>query len=345
MMKSLILIVGAAIVVALLPCNCDIAAAAPAKTIELRLAHGQPGMHPLHTKVWVPWAAELEKRTQGRVKVKIYPANQLGAPPEHYDIAVRGTCDISAVTPTQIPGRFPLEVCFHLPYLVQGAMGDPTSDKLRHMIYEKYLIPYEFKDVKVLWTGRYGLNVLHMVKKPVRTVEDMQGLVIGFPGGRIMPKLMARVNASAEMTFVPDMYTSLERGTIDGMIIPMEATAAFKLQEVEKYNTRLDLASGSFFMAMNLKTWKSLSPDIQKIIEELNPWAEEATAKALDEATKVNYMIAEKAGVELIEFTPEDMARFVKISRPVEVEWVEEMAAKGLPTRALYDDIKKLVGR
>jgi len=345
MMKSLILILGAAMVVALALGDFDKPAAAAAKPIVLRLAHGQPVMHQLHKKVWVPWAAEVEKRTQGRVKVKIYPANQLGAPPEAYDIAVRGTCDISGVTPTMMPGRFPLEVCFHLPYLVQGAMGDPTSDKLRHMIYEKYLIPYEIKQAKVLWTGRYGLNVLHMVKKPVRTVEDMQGLVIGFPGGRVMPKLLARVNASAETTFVTDMYTSLERGTIDGMIIPMEATVAFKLQEVEKYNTRLDLASGTFFMAMNLKTWESLPPDIQKIIDELNSWAEETTAKALHESTKANYMIAKKAGVELIEFTPEEMARFVEISRPVEVEWVEELAAKGLPTRALYEDIKKIVGK
>jgi TRAP-type C4-dicarboxylate transport system substrate-binding protein len=319
-------------------------APAPAKTIELRFAHSWPPMHELHAQVFLPWSNELEKRTNGRYKFQIYPSGMLGANTETYDIAVKGTTDISVVTQSQIPGRFPLEEAFHLPYLIQGPMGDPTSDKIRHVIYDKYLIPLELKDVKVLWTGRYGPNVLHMVKKPVRSVEDMKGSVIGFPGGRILPMLLDRLGASAEMVFFPDMYTALQRGTIDGMLIPMEATLAAKLQEVEKYNTNLNLASGSFCVVMNTKTWESLPPDVQQIMDELDVWAEARAAKAMADSTLGNYLVTKRDGVEMIELAPEEMARLIEISRPVELQWVQELEAKGLPARALYEDIKKMTG-
>ena len=53
-------------------------APAPVKALELRLSNSTAPMHVQHKDVLVPWAAEVEKRTQGRIKVTVYPAQQLG---------------------------------------------------------------------------------------------------------------------------------------------------------------------------------------------------------------------------------------------------------------------------
>jgi hypothetical protein len=54
------------------------------------------------------------------------------------------------------------------------------------MVYDRYLIPQYFRDVKVLWNGRFSLNVLQMPSKPIRRLEDIKGLVIGFAGGGVL---------------------------------------------------------------------------------------------------------------------------------------------------------------
>jgi TRAP-type C4-dicarboxylate transport system substrate-binding protein len=255
----------------------------------------------------------------------------------------KGLVDITNVVPSFYAGRFPLEDAFHLPFLCPGAMGDPRSDRIVKMMYEKYLIPIYFSDVKVLWLGRFPRLTLHMAKKPVRTMEDLKGLVIGFPGGRILPKMLGLMGASGEHTLIPDMYTNLDRGVIDGMFIPRDTVPAFKLHEVQKYNTMVDPGSGSHFVAMNLKAWNKISPADQKIIEDLSPWVVERHIKALAGVHGYSKKLFMDAGVEMIDLSPEEQARWKKVSKPVRDEWIKEVEGKGLPGKAVFDDINKIM--
>ena len=91
-------------------------AQAPAKQIRLKFATHLPSMHHGYRNLIAPWAAEVEKRTEGRVKVTVYPDQQLGKLPEMYDDLVRGTSDIALILPVFIMGRFPLEGVFVLKY-------------------------------------------------------------------------------------------------------------------------------------------------------------------------------------------------------------------------------------
>jgi len=90
-------------------------AQAPTKQIKLKFATHLPSIHHGYRNFIAPWAAEVEKRTEGRVKVIVYPDQQLGRLPEMYDDLLRGTSDIALILPVFITGRFPLESVFHLP--------------------------------------------------------------------------------------------------------------------------------------------------------------------------------------------------------------------------------------
>jgi TRAP-type C4-dicarboxylate transport system substrate-binding protein len=315
---------------------------AQVKPIELKVAYHLPPVHVQHKNVLVPWSEELKKRTEGRVTAKLFPAELLGKVTEMYDMVLKGTCDVGWLISTYYPGRHPLEEAFHLPFLIPPGADNPTGRRIRDAVYKKFLIPYHYKDVKVLWTGRFEPNVLHLAKKPVRTMEDMKGLVVGFPGGRLMPKFIAAVGGSPEQVTVVDMYTAMERGMIAGQIIPLEAQLGFKLIEVTKFITMLNLGSGSNFMAMRFETWNKLSPRDQKIIDELSIWAEDLQGKAWKGATEHTISICKKRGIQFIELSPEERTRWIEASKPVEEEWVKAVEARGLPARELYNMIKQM---
>jgi len=315
---------------------------AQVKSIELKVAHHLPPIHVQHKNVLVPWTEELKKRTEGRVTAKLFPAELLGKVGEMYDMVLKGTCDVGWLISTYYPGRHPLEEAFHLPFLISPGAADPKGKVIRDAVYAKYLIPRHYNDVKVLWTGRFEPNVLHLAKKPVRTMADMKGLVIGFPGGRLMPKFISAVGGAPEQVTVVDMYTAMERGMIAGQIIPLEAQLGFKLIEVTKYETMLNLGSGSNFMGMRFETWNKLSPADQKIIDELSIWAADLQGKAWKGGTEQTIGICKQRGVEFIELSAEERARWMEAAKPVEEEWVKAVETRGLPARELYNMIQQM---
>jgi len=316
----------------------------PSKPIELNFAISDPPIHYEVKGVYAVWAQEVEKRTGGRVKITLYPGQTLGKQGEQYDLILKGAAHLTILVGPQYPGRFPLSDVFNLPFLIPPDGPNSPGKAIRDMVHEKYLIPIHFKDVKVLWKGRYQPNVIQMAKKPVRTLENIKGRIIGFPGGKIIPAFIMALGASPEQSPAPEVYTNLEKGIIDGQVLPFETQMAFKLFEVAKFVTMTNQGSAAKCLAMNKQTWDSLPPDIQKIIEDMNPWAEELMYTVGMEAFQMVSGLSRKAGVEIIELSPVERARWVKAAKSVEKDWVAEVDAKGFPATAMYNDILELLG-
>jgi TRAP-type C4-dicarboxylate transport system substrate-binding protein len=97
-------------------------ASAEDKTFELKLSHWVPPSHPLQ-KAIDEWAADIEKASNGTIKYKIYPAQQLGKAFDHYDMARDGIADFVYVNPGYQPGRFPIIAAGELPFMVGQAKG------------------------------------------------------------------------------------------------------------------------------------------------------------------------------------------------------------------------------
>ncbi len=317
----------------------------PAKQIKLKFATEFPSIHHMVRNLIIPWAKEVEKRTEGRIKITVFPDQQLGKFSEMYDDLLKGISDIAFIVPVGITGRFPLESVFHLPTLIPGYVWDPTCIEIRNIVFEKYLIPMYFKDVKILWTGRFALNNLLMVSKPVRRIEDLKGKIIGFPSGKTPPLVIRALGGTPERIFPPEIYTSLEKKIIDGVLFPIDSLRGFKLAEVVKYVTKIDFGSASHFVAMRLPAWNSLSPPDQKIIMDLIPWAIEAQSKTYKNDAELAIETGRKAGIEFIELLPEERKRWMEALKSVEEQWAKEMDDMGLPGTKLYQEILQLLKR
>ena len=92
-----------------------------ALSAEVTLAHWVPGSHPLQVLGMEPWAESIRQATDGRVDIKIYPAQQLGAAADHYDMARDGIADIGFINPGYQPGRFPIMAAAELAFLFANA--------------------------------------------------------------------------------------------------------------------------------------------------------------------------------------------------------------------------------
>lgn len=317
----------------------------PQKPIELNFAISDPPTHYYVKNVFSVWAQELEKRTSGRLKIIVYAGETLGKQAEQYDLLLKGAAHLITLVGPQYPGRFPLTDVFNLPFLIPPDGPNSPGKAIRDMVYEKYLNPIHFKDVKVLWKSRFQPNVLHMAKKPVRTMKDIKGQIIGIPGGKILASYLKLLGASPELSPSPEVYTNLEKGIINGQILPFETQLGLRLSEVAKFVTMTNQGSASLCIAMRKQTWEGLPPDIQKIILDTNPWAEELIAKVNITTFERILNMSKRAGVEIIELSPDEKARWIETTKVVEKEWVAEMDAKGLPGTAMYNDILKILGK
>jgi TRAP-type C4-dicarboxylate transport system substrate-binding protein len=302
-----------------------------------------PPVHPTQEGLWEPFAAKVAEVTEGRVIATLFPGGSLGKATEEYDMLLSGACDVALIVPTYYAGRFPLEDIFQLPFSIPPGTDNPQGKIIRDYVYEEYLAPLQFSDVKILWTGRFEPNVLHMAEKPVRTVDDLKGLILGFPGGSIPPMFIQAMGASPERVTAPDLYTAMERGMIDGDIMPLEVELGFNIIELTRYITMLNLGSGSYFVGMRAETWNAISPEDQAAIDELSIWATEANAGALHGMTMATIGACEGAGIEFIEFSEEDMAYLLELSKDVDAAWIADVEGKGLPAQACYDDIHKML--
>ena len=122
---------------------CAGTAFAQDKTFELRLSHWVPPSHPLQ-KALEDWGSSIEKASNGTIKYKVYPSQQLGKAFDHYDMARDGIADVTYVSPGYQPGRFPIIDAGNLPFMVSNAKeGTGALDEWYRKYAEK-----EMKDVK-----------------------------------------------------------------------------------------------------------------------------------------------------------------------------------------------------
>src|SRR6478609_7966872 len=140
------------------------------KTFELKLSHWVPPTHPLQ-KAMEQWGASIEKDSNGTLKSKVFPSQQLGKAFDHYDMARDGIADFAYVNPGYQPGRFPIIAAGELPFLVANAKGGSAA---LDAWYRKYA-PAEMKDVHFCFAFMLDPGTFHSRSKKIVSPEDIRG--------------------------------------------------------------------------------------------------------------------------------------------------------------------------
>jgi TRAP-type C4-dicarboxylate transport system substrate-binding protein len=316
-------------------------AAAQDKPIELKFASWVGIVHGHHTQVLVPWSKMIEEKSGGRLKVTIYPGSTLGKPADHFDLVKDGVADMGFVSPGYTAGRFPLVSVAELPLLFKTGKG---ASQATWSLSDKYFKP-EFTGIKLLWIWVHPPGQFHLAKKQVKVLEDLAGLKIR-AGTPMLANMVKTLGATPVSIAAPETYTALERGVVDGTVFPWEAIASFKLAEVLRHHTVVNLYASPLVTVMNQKKYDSLPPDLRKVIDDLSGgWGAEYTGAAWDRNEKDGIDAAKKVGATIYVVPAEERQRWAVKLKPVEDEWVKSMEAKGLPGRQLLGDLREAIKR
>ncbi len=311
-----------------------------AKPIELSLSLIIPPKHLRYIHVIEPWIRMIEQRTKGGVKITPYFSNALAPMTEIFNSTVSGVADISEGIAYATPGRFPLSESVMLPEL--GLKTSLSCSKALWHLYKTFPeVRNEYAGVKMLWLHVTPGTKIITRKKPVRTLEDLKGLKIRVSG-------TTAVKIGKALGFTPvsmpmgDLYLALEKGVIDGVVLPTEILISRRLVEVTKYVTDIDLGHDSFFVIMNQNTWNKLPEEIKKIFDELSgDWAVDFTGNAWDRFDKDAEKQVKAKGIEFISLSPEEVSRWRKLLAPIKDEYAEELEAKKLPGKKILMELLK----
>lgn len=311
----------------------------PGYALELKLAHFVPTSHAMHAEVIEPWAKEIEKLTEGRVKITIYPNATLAKPSDLYDSAVTGIAELIYTLPSYTAGKFPLTEGLELPFMFNSAQH---VTRTVYALWDR--VPEfrkEYGDTKILWIWAGDPGQL-FTKKPVRTVSDLKGLKIRVHGPTTK-ELASALGASPITSPVGEQYEMLKRGVIDGVFTPWSASMHFKLYEVTSYATILNAYVPIMIVAMNKQAFEKLSPKDKKVIEDTTGRKIAIKGAAIyDDIAKKSIEIHKKANVQIHEPSREEFEKWRNAVAPVYSSWVAKIEAKGLPGKKFFDEMVKI---
>jgi TRAP-type C4-dicarboxylate transport system substrate-binding protein len=314
------------------------AATAEAKTYNFTYSTFFPPTH-IQTKVPEAWAKEIEKRSDGQIKIQIFTGGSLTPAPQIYDGVVKGISDFGLSVFAYSPGRFPVIAAIDNPLGYSNAfVATRTINELNRKFN-----PKELSDVHVCYLFAHGPGLLHTARKPVYTLEDVKGLKIRSTG---TSQLIVRALGAAPVAMSQgETYDALKKNIVDGTLVPVEALEGFKQAEVLKYTTLTYSAAYSqgFFVAMNLGKWNSLPKNLQQIITDVSLEYEQITAKAWNESDVSGRKFATNLGQQFIELSDEESAKFKEAVQPVYAEYIKNTNEKGVDGEAVFKAVKEMV--
>ena len=283
------------------------------------------------------WKTEVEKRTNGKVKVDTYPGSTLLNPKNMFDGVIAGTADIGCLATSYQPGAFPVVEAIDLP------LGWPNATVASASLWElveKYK-PKELEKVKVITMFTCPpANIMSM--KPVLSLGDIKGYELRASGtGAKILEILGAAPVAMPQSDVPE---ALQKGVIKGNVSSLEVMKDFKYAEYCHYVTsNVNLFVVSFAVVMNQAKWNSLPDDVKKVIDDMRKeqaiWTGQYVDNHVNEAMKWS---KETHKVQVNTLPKAELDKWYALLNPMMDKYLKDYEAKGLPTKAILDDVMKL---
>lgn len=286
---------------------------------------------------------EVEKLTDGRVDFRMYMGGSLGGPSETLDNIVTGLMDIGRGIHGYNAGKYPITAVMNLPFMAEGT-GEELSI-VAQKLYETFPeIQEEYNDVKLLWLHAADPYAIVTKGKAVRSFEDVKGLRLRTPSEE-GSRMLEAWGATPVSLGAPDIYDAIQKGVIDGGVLPIAAIKDFNLTDVVDYVTVGYFNTNMFYVSMNKNSWEKFTPEEQKLLEEnlLGLPMAQFAGRVFDEQKERAEKEAKTAGVEFIYLSDEEIEKFKAASQGVVDDWIRQMEAKGIDGQKIYDEARRLI--
>jgi len=355
MKKSIIQVSAVIIMIAvLLIAGCSAPAASPAATTSasapaaaapqtFELKYANPYIEADDMFVGSRYMIEqMEKRTNGRVKITAYHNQTLGKVTDHLTMLDTGIADIAQVMPDMFNKVFAVPAM-----LLNGALDIPDSKAMvqecAYTLYRSGLMDKDFENYKLLYfegTDSAGIAF----KEKVDILATLQKLKVRTPPGSFTDEVKL-MGASAVSIPAGEIYMALDRGTIDACVTMPGSYFAQKLNEIANWWVRFPMGIGVNRFIMPKAKWDSLPDDIKVIWDEVNA---EVPYYYLNELEK-RYPTVEgrfkENGVTTYFLSPQEKEQWMELIRPQHEAYLQKWEAEGFPVREADTMVRQVLHR
>lgn len=233
--------------------------------VTLKLGHYAEVDHPANVAAQ-QMADRVAERTNGEVKIAIFPANQLGSPNEVLEQNVLGAIDMSL--PTQ----------GHLDKYSKkfATVMTPFAFRDREHVYEVLDGPFlewagpdlEAEGLVYLSNWDWGFRNITNGKRPINAPEDVKGLKLRTPPEIQLQAAMTALGANVTQLAFNELYLALRQGVVDGQENPLSVIYHNKIYEVQDNLAMTQHVYNSMVSVISKSSWDKLTPEQQQILKE-----------------------------------------------------------------------------
>jgi TRAP-type C4-dicarboxylate transport system substrate-binding protein len=282
------------------------------------------------------WAKEVEKRTNGKVKIQTFPGGTLLPAKNIFDGVINGTADIGNFAMSYQPGRFPVSEAVDLPL---GFTSARVASLVLYDIIEKYR-PREFEKVKVLTLFTCPPADL-MTSRPVRRIADLKGMELRSSGtGADVVKALGGIPIAMPQSDTPE---AIQKGIVKGIVSSLEVLKDMNYAAYTPYATDANLFVVSFAVVMNRDKWNALPADVKKTLEALGREQAEWTGRYVDDHVKEALVWSkQKYNHQVFQLSAADRAEIQKRVKPIIDNYVSRVSGQGVAGAKIIADIQSL---
>src|SRR5215472_11822421 len=257
-----------------------------AAPLTLRFAHFAAEDHPANIAA-KQFAANVESRTNGAVKINIFPNNALGGPPEQAQQIKLGTIDMGLPTQGQLDKYEIAFAAVMLPFIFDGpqhvyrVLDGPAMDWLAPLAAAQGFV--------LLRNWEYGFRNVTNSVRPIHTPDDVKGLKLRTPPELQIQASLEAVGALVQAIAFPELYLALSQKVVDGEENPIAVIYFNKFYEVQKHLAITRHIYNNMIHTVSAATWKKLTPAQQAIFREESAAAGNLMRKLIadDEADQI----------------------------------------------------------
>jgi TRAP-type transport system periplasmic protein len=257
-------------------------------------------------------AEAVKQRTSGRVEIKLHPGGALGGDREVIEGVQLGTVEMTVASTSIYANFVPDLQVFDIPFLFRDF--DHAMGVLEGPVGQEMMAKINARGLKGLAFGGIGFRQLTNSRRPVTGVEDVKGLKIRTQENQIHLQVWRALGALPTPMAIPEVFTALQQGVVDGQENPVGAIINNKFGQVQKYLTLSNHAFTPLALVINPAAYASLSAGDKKVLDEEGL---KAMRRTKDEVAKVEKTgVDELRGMGLQVVEKVDTAKFQELLKP-----------------------------
>lgn len=309
-------------------------ATSQAGAVDLRLSHWVPASHPIQTLGIEPWIESIKAASNGRITITIFPAQQLGSAPDHYDMTASGIADIGYVNPGYQAGRFPIFGLAEVPFHANNAKA---AAKALHEWYLGY-VEKEMPEVKLCVVNPHDPGTIHS-KKQIKVPEDVRGLNVR-PANATIGRFVHLLGGASVQVSAPEAREAIAKGAADAITFPWNSIYIFGIDKETKYHLDMPFYISIQTLLINKAKYESLDEQDRAIIDaHCTPdWSEKFSTGWADNEASGRQKMIDSGEHTIFKPTPEQVQLWKDAAAPLVDEWKKTAGEKGIDAEKAYDD-------